>query len=130
MSKNSRDPVGRRVPSDGAISTADLSPTLRSDVIAPGGGAGGGGGIASTPTATISFLLEDIDAALLAGLAVGQEVRFVESGRRIAAVGAGGRPIGFVPGRHAKGVREAMATAYRAWISELPHKAVRVSVGS
>ena len=127
MSKNSRDPVGRRVPTDGAISTAELSPTLRADAVATGGGGSG----SEVPEHGLSFLLADVDESRLAELVVGQEVRFAESGRRIAAVGTGvGAAIGFVPARHIEAVRRATATAYRAWISELPHKAVRLSVGS
>ena len=129
MSKNSRDPAGRREATDGAISTAELSPTLMADAVAAGGGSGGGG--AAVAEDGLSFLLADVDETRLAGLAVGQEVRFAESGRRVAAVATGvGAAIGFVPARRVEAVRRATATAYRAWISELPHKAVRLSVGS
>ena len=129
MSKNSRDPKGRQVPSDGAISTAELPPSLQApsaSVVAGGGGGAAGGEPSSAEE--IAFLLDDVAEAALPRLAVGQAVGFGEAGRRVAAtVHPGTLTIGYVPARHAEAVRLAVAAACTAWISELPHKAVRVT---
>jgi hypothetical protein len=125
MSKNSRDPKGRQAPSDGAISTAELPPSLKP----PDAGPIEVGGVGGSRAEELSLLLDDVNEAALPGLAVGQAVRFSEAGRRLAArVDAGTLAIGIVPSRHAEAVRRAVAVAYTAWISELPHKAVRVTV--
>lgn len=77
----------------------------------------------------LAFLLDDVAEAALPQLVVGQAVGFSEAGRRIAATEeSGALTIGYVPSRHAEAVRLAVAAACTAWISELPHKAVRVTV--
>lgn len=120
MGKNSPFPPDDRRPSDGAISVRRIGPALqaRSDEPLP-----------DEPD-LLSFLLDDVPSDVLDFLAVGEEVDFLQQGSRIA-VRAAARRIGYVPRPHAGMVEPIIAVGgHTAWVSELPHRAVEVTIKS
>lgn len=118
MSKNSPFPEEKRKSSDGALSVHAIAPMLRrGDEVA-----------AEDEEGVVSFLLDDVPVSVLDLLAVGQAVAFARERRRLAVVAAR-RRVGLVPRRYISQVKDAVSTGhYVAWISELPHRSVRVTL--
>lgn len=118
MSKNSPFPPNDRRPTDGAISARQLGEALQS------------GSLASqiADRDLLSFYLEDIPSEVLSLVIRGQEVRFRRKGNRLAAT-AGSLVIGFVPRRLAEQVESVVAAGdYSAWVSEVAHRAIQVTL--
>lgn len=121
MSKNSPEPEGHRLPTDGAIPTVDLSPILGGEV------SGGPGGEEDSPH-RMTFMLAEVQSAALRQVLVGQGIDFDCRERRIVAL-AGQMAVGYVPPSHVRRVRRIMESeSYAAWVSDVGHRAVSVTV--
>jgi len=120
MSKKSPEPDSNRLPTDGGISAIDLSPML-------GGDGGGGPSDDDTPN-QLTFVLADVPSAALRLLTVGEGIVFARRDRRIAAM-VERAIVGYVPASYAQRIRGVIENhTYAAWVSDLGHRTVSVTV--
>lgn len=122
MPKYSTEPPQSRRPSDGGVSVMRLSPELVDSL--PGGADASQYG----PLNRVSFTVAGLDERSLNWLVEGQTVTFSSDGERMAVV-VRRRRVGFVPRRVANRVSSVVSgDSYEAWISEVSHKRVQVTV--
>ncbi len=116
MGKNSPFRPRDRRSSDGAIAVQGLSPLLKNPQ-------------QESPEIekVLTFELIQVPLGVLDRVSIGEAVTFDAEGRRTAAK-VSTLLVGFVPSQHRERIATICAGRYTAWISEIAHRSVWVSV--
>lgn len=124
MSKNSTETQENRRSTDGKISTEDLSPTLTSQ---PDGTGGMGSNGSPQDPRQVVIDLADVNLEVLDSLREGMGVTF-QTRRRTEVITEKGSLIGYVRSEDTKKVSSLLAINFRASISSLYHKGIKVRI--